>query len=186
MSKLKRLAVSAAAGVAALAMAAQSHATAIVADSGWQDDTVAALNTPSTDSPITFSIGAGETGLFSLSDCCIAGDIYKVVINGVITATSTFTLYSTPFNNDLGPAAATYAPDWLDSTLSHLQLTFGPGDYSLVVEGNGAGGFPAGVGERLDVLGIPEPATWLTMLFGFGALGLSMRNTRRKQAAAMA
>jgi hypothetical protein len=137
------------------------------------------------DSPLTFTIPKGLTGIFSLSDCCVVGDIYSVTINDFVTATSTFTLYSTPFVNNLGPGADPYAADWLDKTYSHLQLKFKPGTYSLVVEGDGAGGLPAGVGERLDVLGIPEPATWLTMLLGFGALGASMRNTRRKQTVAM-
>ena len=33
---------------------------------------------------------------------------------------------------------------------------------------------------------IPEPATWAVMLIGFGGVGASMRNARRKQAAATA
>jgi len=33
---------------------------------------------------------------------------------------------------------------------------------------------------------VPEPATWAVMFLGFGAIGASMRNTRRRQAAATA
>jgi hypothetical protein len=34
--------------------------------------------------------------------------------------------------------------------------------------------------------GVPEPATWAMMLIGFGGLGASLRNARRRQAAANA
>jgi hypothetical protein len=180
---LKRLAVSAALGVAAFAFAAPSQATVLVANTGWQYDQVDHTNAESQSSPITFTVKSGTEGLFSLSDGFKAGDVYKVIIDGVITATSTFTVYSTPFDNSLGDSAD-FAADWLNASFSHLQLNFDPGTYTLTVFGNGAGGLPAGVGERLDVLAIPEPATWLTMLIGFGGLGLSMRNSRRKQALA--
>jgi len=183
MTKLKRILVSGALTAAALALAAPSYATALVVGTGWQYDQVNAVNAASIDSPLTFTVANGATDLFSLSDGFKAGDIYTVTINGVISSISTFTTYSTPFVNNLGPAASDFAVDWLDDSFSHLQLAFGAGTYSLVVKGNGAGGLPAGVGERLDngALAIPEPATWLTMLLGFGGLGLSMRDQRRKR-----
>lgn len=184
MATLKRLLVSGAFGAAALTLAGQSSATVLLVNTGWQYDQVNAANAASIDSPITFTVAAGTTDLFSLSDGFKVGDVYTVTVDGVITSVSTFTLYSTPFVNNFGPAAGSFAADWLNKSFSHLQLAFAPGTYSLVVKGNGAGGLPAGVGERLDngALAIPEPATWLTMLVGFGGLGLVMRNTRRKQA----
>jgi hypothetical protein len=184
MHKMKQLAVGAALGAVTLAVAAPSSATALLVNTGWQYDQVNAANAASQNSPITFTVPAGTTDLFSLSDGFAAGDIYKVTINGVISAITTFSLYSTPFDNNLGPAAGFFATDWLDGRFAHLQLSFAPGTYSLVVYGNGAGGIPAGVGERLDngTLAIPEPATWLTMLVGFGGVGMAMRNARRKQA----
>jgi hypothetical protein len=181
MAKLNKLLISAAFSVAALAIAGPSGATTLVAGSGWQYDEVDAKNAASIESPITFTVASGTSALFSLTDGFIAGDIYKVTINGLITATSTFSGYSTPFDNSTGPAAGYFTSDWLDNTFSHLQLSFAPGDYTLSITGNGVGGYPAGFGERLDVLGIPEPATWLTMLLGFGGMGLSMRGARRKK-----
>jgi len=180
MTRLKRLVVSGALGVAALALAAPSFATVLLVNTGWQYDQVDKANSASVNSPITFTVAPGTVDLFSLSDGFIAGDVYKVTIDGVITAVSTFTVYSTPFVNNLGPAAGYFAADWLDASFAHLQLVFDPGTYSLVVKGNGAGGLPAGVGERLDTA-IPEPATWLTMLLGFGGLGLAMRDRRHKR-----
>jgi len=170
-------------GVATLALAAPSYATVLVANTGWQYDEVDAVNAASNNSPITFTVAPGTTDLFSLSDGFIKGDTYTVTIDGLITDVSTFSLYATPFNNNLGPAAVDFAADWLSMSFAHLQISFAPGTYSLVVRGNGAGGLPAGVGERLDngSVAIPEPATWLTMLLGFGGLGLAMRNARRKQ-----
>jgi hypothetical protein len=34
-----------------------------------------------------------------------------------------------------------------------------------------------------DATGVPEPATWIMMLIGFGGIGLSMRHVRRKKLA---
>jgi hypothetical protein len=183
MTRLKRLVVSGALSGAALALAAPSYATALIVNTGWQYDQVDAVNAASENSPITFTVPTGATDLFSLSDGFKPGDIYTVTIDGVISSISTFTTYSTPFVNNLGPAAGDFAADWLNNSFSHLQLQFGAGTYSLVVKGNGAGGLPAGVGERLDngALAIPEPATWLTMLLGFGGLGLAMRDRRSKR-----
>ena len=183
MSTLRRLLAGAALGVAALAIAAPSSATVLVADTGWQYDQVDAANALSENSPITFTVANGKTALFSLSDGFKTGDIYKVTIDGLISAVTTLSVYSTPFDNNLGPAASLFSADWLSNQFEHLQLSFGPGTYSLTVVGNGGGGLPAGFGERLDYgsLAIPEPATWLTMLVGFGAMGTVIRG-RRKQA----
>lgn len=183
MTRLKRLFASGALVVAALSLAAPSQATALLVNTGWQYDQIDAPNAASDNSPLTFTVAKGETDLFSLSDGFKPGDLYTVTIDGVISSISTFTSYSTPFVNNFGPAAGDFAADWLNNSFSHLQLAFGAGTYSLVVKGNGSGGFPAGVGERLDngALAIPEPATWLTMLLGFGGLGLAMRDRRSKR-----
>jgi hypothetical protein len=181
MSTLKRIIVSAALGVAALALAAPSYATVLVAGTGWQHDSIPAANDSSTSSPLTFTVAPGTTDLFSLTDGFIPGDTYRVVIDDLIGVSSTFTTYTTPFNNNLGDAAD-FAADWLNNSFAHLQLSFRPGTYTLNVLGNAAEGAPAGFGERLDVAPIPEPATWLVMLAGFGGLGAAMRQRRREQA----
>src|ERR1700744_4880504 len=150
MSSLKALLIGAVAGAVTLAMAAQSSATALLVNTGWQYDQVDTTTDPSESSPLTFTVPTGVKYLFSLSDGFIPGDLYQVTVSGV-TITSTFTLYPTTFDNNLGPAAPTFAADWLDPTFSHLQLLFDAGSYSLTIMGNCGGGCPAGVGERLDL-----------------------------------
>jgi hypothetical protein len=180
LSKLKGLAA-AAASMGALALAGPSHAVALVAGSGWQEDVVNAAGSLSDNSPVTFTVGAGGSDIFSLSDAFTPGDIYTVTVNGAVTAMSTFTSYATSFDNNLGPAAATFAPAWLDNSFSHLQLIFAPGTYSLSITGDCAGTCPAHFGDRLDVAAIPEPAVWASMLVGFGLLGGVIRRDRRRR-----
>jgi len=175
------MAASAAISLGSFALAGPTHATALIAGTGWQSDQFSALGVPSDDSSLTFTVAPGATDIFSLTDAAL-GNIYTVTINGVITAMSTSTLYPTTFTNNLGSAAATYASAWLSSSFSHLQLSFGPGTYSLSVTDDCSGSCSAtAVGERLDAVAVPEPATWATMLVGFGALGLAMRRKRRER-----
>ena len=108
---------------------------------GWQHDPIPAANDASTSSPLTFTVAPGTTDLFSLTDGFIPGDTYKIVIDNLITASSTFTTYTTTFNNNLGDATD-FAADWLNNSFAHLQLSFSPGTYSLVVTGDGAEGVP--------------------------------------------
>jgi hypothetical protein len=73
---------------------------------------------------------------------------------------------------DLGISTAMFA----GSTLASLGLN--PGTYSYSIS-------PTSGGRSLDtftvnILGVPEPATWATMLLGFAAIGGSMRFRRRR------
>ncbi len=175
-------AVAAAVSLGSLALAGPTQATALIAGTGWQSDQFSGAGAPSNNSPLTFTVAPGGSDIFSLTDAAALGNVYTVTINGAITAMSTTSLYPTSFNNNLGPAAATFASAWLNNTFSHLQLTFGPGTYSLSLTDDCGGSCQASaVGERLDAIAIPEPATWATMLVGFGALGMAMRKQRRQR-----
>lgn len=46
------------------------------------------------------------------------------------------------------------------------------------IGGGGGGGGGGGDVPPGDIPGVPEPATWLLMIFGFGALGFRLRNRR--------
>ncbi len=187
MTKLKTLLIGAAASALAIAsFAGIGHATTVlVADTGWQNGDVTARNKDVVGGPIVFTVGAGQTDVFSLTDAFLPGDHFKVTINGSTSAFSSLTLYPTSFPNNTGPFAAFYAPAWQDPQYEHLQLTFGAGSYSLKIVDltTGAQFYPAGFGYRLDS-GVPEPATWALMLGGIGMIGFAAR--RRNRAAATA
>ncbi len=98
--------------------------------------------------------------------------------------TTTQGLTATPFDNSLGPFAATFGPAWLNSDYSKIALQFGEGSYSFVVTGDCGGTCPAGFGYRIDLLpGVPEPAAWALMLAGFGLVGATLRGRRAALAA---
>ena len=173
---------------AALAMglalaAAPSFATPMVLGSGWQTDQVLTSGTPSVASPLTITLLAGQAAQFSLTDAYIVGDTYTIVLNGVDVFTTIPGTTATPFDNSLGPFAATYGPAWLNQDYSKIALQFGEGSYSFVVTGDCVGGCPAGFGYRIDLLGVPEPASWALMLAGFGLVGATLRGRRPALAA---
>jgi hypothetical protein len=64
--------------------------------------------------------------------------------------------------------------------LANLGLT--AGTFTLTVEGT-RGANPE-IGGHVDATGVPEPATWMLMLLGFGAIGFGARRSRRKAALA--
>jgi hypothetical protein len=176
----------AAIGIGTVALAGPSGATALIAGTGWQSDTVSAAGIASNASPITFTVAPGTSDIFSLTDGLGLKDLFTVTIGGAVTAMSTVTNYPTSFDNTLGPAAATAGPAWSDSGTSHLQLDFAPGTYSLSIASNcSSSSCPATFDDRLDLANlapVPEPATWAVMLLGFGALGVSMRRRRFAEA----
>ena len=64
------------AAVAAVSMALPAHALPLVENSGWQDDIINSRDAPSLNSAWTFTIG--DNAVFSVADCCIVGDVYKL------------------------------------------------------------------------------------------------------------
>ncbi len=164
---MKKLAILAALLVSS-AMPAQ--ATVLVLDSGWQTDTVGALNSASNLSPWTFTLAASAD--FLLTDAFIVGDVYDLrnSSDNSLVATSTFT-------TDGDATIADYVnASWLDTSFSRLRVTFGPGSYSLNIFGDCAGGCPADLGVQLvSNAVVPEPATWALMIAGFGMVGFAAR-----------
>jgi PEP-CTERM motif len=153
--------------------------TVLLPGTGWQYDQVNQANGVSQNSTITITVPAGENGVFSLTDGYNPGDIYRVTVDGFVSAISTFTLYPTPFVNNLGPYAVPFAADWLNTAFSHLQFDFASGTYTLVIRDIHNAGIPAGLGERFDIA-IPEASTWAMLGLGFAAIGFVSMTRRRK------
>ena len=152
--------------------------TAIVANSGWRDDSQTTLGAMTHHSNWTFTLAAGETASFKVVDCCIKGDVYELFsgsMAGPLLATSTFYAGAS--------MGGKYDPYWTDASFSKINYMFsGVGDYTFAISGDGDGGFPAGLGVRLDVMttAVPEPGTWALMALGFGALGMVARRRKSK------
>jgi hypothetical protein len=176
------------AALALVSMASASNATVnLTLGSGWQSGQVNARNTNQVGAPIVFTVATG-TGVFSLTDGFLTGDIYKVKIcifstTFCVSGDSTFTTAPDPINNNLGPAAAFYAPAWISNAWSHYQIELSPGTYSVTVQDRcpQAGlctinTYPAGFGFRLDA--VPEPASWALMVAGLGMTGSLLRRRR--------
>jgi hypothetical protein len=183
MTDLKNIASIAAVVVASIGFFAaptSAGATALTVGTGWQYDQASAQSIPSDGSPLTFTALSGAYA-FSLVDGYIPGDEYTIVLNGVDIFSSTFGLTATPFVNNLGPYAATFAPEWTDTSFSRFEVWFGPGTYSFVVTDNSDIGYPAGFGYRLDALPTPEPVT--LSLFGAGLAGAVAMRRRKKESA---
>jgi hypothetical protein len=175
-------------GVAtALLMAASgAQALTLIGGEGWEYGQDNAKNTAQV-TPITLDVTNPDGDTFSLTDGFQPGDVYKVSFKeGLITfgAMSVFTSYPTTFNNNTGPYASTFAPDWLNNDFSHLQVLLSPGTYTVTVKDTSNVGYPAGFGFRLDA-GVPEPATWAMMVFGLGLLGAGLRLARGKDETAL-
>jgi hypothetical protein len=86
----------------------------------------------------------------------------------------------------------TAAPVGVVSQHSDFSNSFdlGPGDYELKIVSTGYDAVKTQKAAKFSVelqgTAVPEPATWGVMLVGFGAIGASIRNTRRRRVAAIA
>lgn len=170
---MRKLALAAAATVALWSTTA--NAGVIVADSGWQSDTLTGAGSPTAQSPWTFT--TASSALLSVSDGFVTGDTYT--LSGDLTGTTTF---FAGLASDV-QASGSFGSEWLSSSYSKIAVAVGPGTYTFSITGPGQGGIPAGLGVRLDSVrgAVPEPATWAMMLLGFGAIGASMRRRRTIQ-----
>jgi hypothetical protein len=157
---------------AALAFSLPASAAVLVADTGWQNDTLVAAGEPTENSAWTFTVDA--LSVLSVTDDFIEGDIY--VLSGDFDVSTTFFAGSA---SDV-QADGTYGAAWLNAAYSKVAILVGPGSYSFSITGQGEGGIPAGLGVRLDTVrsAVPEPATWGMMILGFGLVGLTARRRR--------
>jgi PEP-CTERM motif len=191
MKSMTKLVAAAAGVLAGLALAATAQAsTTLVAGTGWVDDTANSYNTPSDNSTITITIDPGQTDIFSLSDCCVTGDIYKVTVDGFVSYNSIYHLFPTFWAG----TGSSEDKDWANADLSHLQISFTdtgstPLTLTMVIvdttnwdQLGHPGNYPAGFEYRLDT--VPEPASWALMIGGIGLTGFALRRRYRLAKAA--
>jgi hypothetical protein len=155
---------------AVLAFAAPASATVLVADTGWQDDTLNVAGEPTENSVWEFTVDA--LSILSVADAFVVGDVY--VLSGDFDVATTFFAGEA---SDVQADGTTFGLTWLDAEYSKLAILVAPGSYSFSITGEGEGGLPAGLGVRLDTVQsvIPEPATWGLMILGFGLVGFASR-----------
>lgn len=121
-----------------------------------------------------------------------------------LTAGQTYNLSFAYSNNGFAPnestsASASFMIDGLSGVVAHDTATPSNLDWqiftgSFVADGsdilsftNQTGGPNEGILlDAVSVAAVPEPATWMMMLFGFGAIGFAMRRRSRKDVVQLA
>ena len=153
------------AAVFAAASVPASASTALALGSGWQGDTLNVVGQPTTGSSWTFTVASGAH--FSVVDCCRPGDTYT--LSGGTTGATTF--YA---GSGVQADGSFFGNYWPDASFSKIDKYLGAGTYAISITGDGFGGLPAGLAVRLDST-VPEPATWVMALAGFGLVGFALR-----------
>ncbi len=163
------------AGVLLMAFTAPAFAsTPIVLGSGWKGDTAKIFGIPTERSPWTFTLT--KNAVFSVTDCCDAGDVYTLTDAnlGVLGSTTYFA------GSGVQADGSTYGLFWINENYSKIAQYLTPGSYSISITSDCGQSCPGSLGVRLDAAVVPEPASWAMLIAGFGLTGATMR--RRRQA----
>jgi hypothetical protein len=136
---------------------------------------------PPTTTGISDYSSTFSTGSVALS----AGTYWLTLQNGVSPSGSVDLFWA---ESD-GPSQAWYDPQSVAPPLPGAPLT--PANFATdgICDVAGANGYCSQSfsinGSPSGVAGVPEPATWVTMLIGIGGMGLVMRRQRRSQLSAL-
>jgi len=141
---------------------------------------------------LNLAVLPGQPGVFAVTgiDAVVdAGlptqDVSKALYNTTAPGQTSYTADGLFYFNNLvyakGPAVDLGGIEFVGATGVLYNLFAQGGSYTLYEDANHSFG-PNSVGA-LSVSGIPEPATWATMLVGFFGLGAAMRVRRRVAAA---
>jgi MYXO-CTERM domain-containing protein len=140
-----------------------------VLDGDWFGDDVESVGAPSDAGPYDFALT--HAAFFRITDAFVTGDQFWATdgARGLLGTTSMLGSHpSTLFGVDpIGEAA------WRSGSYQTLQVLLTPGNYSITVTGNGAGGLPAGFYVQLESVPAPAAAGLL------GLAGLAAARRRR-------
>jgi len=160
-------------------------ATSYTVDSGWANFSWSGgVGTFSDQGGFDITLASDST--LTLVDTFAYGDMFEVWLDGISQGTTSSVADYDPMNFSSPDTALTMG-------FSNGTFVISAGtyllDFSLFQDARDASGEPysnGGAYFRIDTGvqgGVPEPATWLMMIMGFGVAGMAMR--RRMAAAAV-
>jgi hypothetical protein len=161
----------------------------------WTGCVFLALATPAYSQVVPTSVGtSADAGTYDLDVSNGSFDVDALITTnsaGHATAISGFVNDTDPItglssyagaDNDLYVTGAWVTFGGLSfSTTSLGDFNFynsGQGYYGLISSDVDANGYPDGISATAHVAPVPEPATWIMMLVGFGAAGAAMRRAK--------
>ena len=142
-------------------------APAPVLDAGWAYDQINAAFVDSLDSPYIYNLA--NPAYFRITDDFVVGDIYFVRDFGALILTTTLPYAGVPTGF---PNPGEWA--WQNPVYSGGEVVLAAGPHHLTVQGNGAGGIPAGLYTQLT--SIPAPGAVL-----LGSIGVSLVGWLRRR-----
>jgi len=148
------------------------HNTVPTLDGGWVYDQINAAYTDSVSSSYDFTLT--DSAYFRITDYFIVGDIYSVWDGGSYLGDTDFVGFSSSFPDDASANAG-----WMSASFSSAEFFLTAGVHSLAIQGDGAGGIPAGFYTRLDTASVPDAS--IMLLLGSSLFGLGVFSRKSKK-----